>query len=320
MTYRIVERPVRFGAHRHQWTVTVSACMALVACWGCATWAARGFPGRLASMEKISNAKLDADFKPTDGMEVSIQDRTYLTHIGSGDRKVAFAGDSLLFHYGPRAQQLADEGHLTASVYFISAGSCAPVPGIIRYDDFAHCANLPGMLTDLVRREKVQSIVLGAAWTGYRGEGMFIKRNGGLLPLKSNEGKDAFFANLEDFIRSLEGYGAKVYLVLGSPISGRFDPKSMVTRSAFGLQVVRDADKGVPTAELRSPYASTDAQLREIAQRTGATPLDVVPDICSEGDSCLPLFDGGEPKFSDGMHLRPIFVRRHLHFLDFLMR
>jgi len=37
-------------------------------------------------------------------------DESALVALGRGARKVAFGGDSVLFHFGSRAQQLADEG------------------------------------------------------------------------------------------------------------------------------------------------------------------------------------------------------------------
>jgi hypothetical protein len=194
------------------------------------------------------------------------------------------------------------------------------VPGIVRHDYFAHCSNLPGLLADLVRRENVQSVVLGASWLGYRADVMFIEREGSRLALNTKEGQDAFFSNLEDYIRTLHGYGAKVYLVLGSPIHSRFDPSTMVTRNPIGIYVLPGAGKTVSVAELRAANASADVELRKVAQDTGAVLLDPVPDICGQADDCAPLFEDGEPKFSDGMHLRPAFVRQHLLFLDFLLK
>ena len=111
-----------------------------------------------------------------------------MAHLGHGERKVALSGDSLLFHYGPRVQQLADEGQLAANTYFVTGPRCPPVPGVIQRDKFARCANLPGILVDLVRREKVQSVVLGAAWAGYSDEGMLIEREGRRVALKHKGG------------------------------------------------------------------------------------------------------------------------------------
>src|SRR5205814_1205420 len=113
-------------------------------------------------------------------------------------------GDSQLFHYGPRVQQLADQGQLAANTYFVTGPRCAPVPGVIRWDKFSRCADLPGMLIDLVRRERVQSVVLGAAWADYSEEGTLIDRAGGRVPSNTREGIDAFYANLEDYVRLLK--------------------------------------------------------------------------------------------------------------------
>ena len=113
-------------------------------------------------------------------------------------------------------------------------------------------ANLPGILVDLVQREKVQSVVLGAAWSGYSNEGMLIEREGRRLPLNTKEGMDAFYANLEDYVRLLQGQGAKVYLVLGVPFHDRFNPSEMVTRSLTGFRIAPDVEKAVPTAGLQA--------------------------------------------------------------------
>ena len=209
-TYRFIECPVRFGAHRPRRTQIVAVSVAVLGACGLAAWTKSGFPERFPPLpgidvRKISDAKRDADFKPTKGMEVSNHDWTLVAHLGHGERKVAFSGDSVLFHYGPRVQQLADEGQLAANTYFVTGPRCPPVPEVIQQDKFARCRNLPGKLIDLVRREMVQSVVLGAAWSDYSAEGMLIEREGRRLPLKTKEGTDAFYANLEDYVRLLQG-------------------------------------------------------------------------------------------------------------------
>jgi peptidoglycan/LPS O-acetylase OafA/YrhL len=328
-TYRFIEYPVRFGARRNRRTQIVAACMMVLGACGLAVWAKSGFPERFPPLpgidiRKIGDAKRDADFKATKGMKVLEHNWTLVTHLGNGDRKVAFSGDSMLFHYGPRVQQLADEGQLAANTYFVTGPRCPPVPGVIQRDKFAGCANLPSILVDLVQREKVQSVVLGAAWRGYSAEGigesMVIEREVRRMPLNTKEGMDAFYANLEDYIRLLQGQGAKVYLVLGVPGHHRFDPGAMVTRSLTGFQIAPDLEKAVSIAELQAAHATVDAKLRAVGEHTGATLLDPLPDICGSGNGCLPFFGASEPKFSDGMHLRPVFVQKHLRFLDHLLK
>jgi peptidoglycan/LPS O-acetylase OafA/YrhL len=316
VTYRFIECPVRFGTHRHRRTQIVAVCVAAVGACGLVVWAKSGFP----ALPGIDDAKLDADFKPTGGMEVSNHGWTLVAHLGRGERKVALSGDSVLFHYGPRVQQLADEGQLAANTYFVTGPRCPPVPRVIQQDKFASCGNLPGQLIDLVRREKVQSVVLGAGWSGYSAEGMLIEREGRRLPLNTEEGTEALYANLEDYVRLLQRQGAKVYLVLGVPTHRRFDPSEMVTRSPIGFRIAPDVQDAVPIGELRAALAIADAKLRTVAEHTGAALLDPLPDICGGGESCSPFFEAGEPKFSDRVHLRPAFVQQNLRLLDPLLK
>src|SRR6478736_853600 len=75
-TYRFIEYPVRFGAHRHRRTQIVAACMVALGTCGLAVWTKGGFPERFpplpgVDIRKIGEAKLDADFKSTKGMDVS---------------------------------------------------------------------------------------------------------------------------------------------------------------------------------------------------------------------------------------------------------
>jgi SGNH domain-containing protein len=325
-TYRFIEYPVRFGVHRHRRTQIVIACMVALGAAGLATWTLHGFPSRFPTlpgldMRKISEARNDPVFQPTRGMDVLNHDTTLVAHLGQGDRKLALSGDSVLFQFGPRVQELADQGQLHANVYFVIGGSCAPLPGMIQQGDFAHCANMPGILLDLVHREEIKTVVLGASWAGYGGDTMRIEREGKRMSLTDPEGRDTFYANLEDYVRLLRGWGADVYLVLGVPADlFRFDPNHMIARGLTGFNVSPGVDQDVPVAELRAAYAKTDRRLRGIAQNTGAILLDAFPDVCGSNDGCSPFFGAAEPKYVDGLHLRPAFVRAHVHFLDFLLR
>jgi peptidoglycan/LPS O-acetylase OafA/YrhL len=322
-TYRFIEYPVRFGIHRHRRTQITAACVAALGACGLAMWTKSGFPERFPALpginiRKIVEAKFDGAFRPTKGMQVLNKEGIVVAQLGHGERKVALSGDSLLFQYGPRGQQLADDGQLAANTYFLVGAKCPPVPGVIQQERFAVCANLPGILVDLVRRENVQSVVLGAGWAGYSERGMLIEREGRRLSLNTKDGMDAFYANLEDYVRLLQAQGAKVYLVLATPTHHRFDPGQMVMRSMIGFRVAPNVEEAIPIAEFS--YATVvNAKLRAVGERTGATLLDPFPDICGVADGCLPFFGAAEPKYSDFTHLRPIFVRKHLHFLDFLL-
>jgi SGNH domain (fused to AT3 domains) len=155
---------------------------------------------------------------------------------------------------------------------------------------------------------------------GYVDTELQVERGGMRLPLNTTEGKAAFFANLRDYVRVLQSEGARVYLVLGGPIDlVRFNPGKMVTRG-LSVRISPDVEEPVAVTELRAVNSFVDAQLRIVAEQTGATLLDSFVDVCGNGDGCSPFFGAGEPKFADGMHLRPVFVRQHVRFLDVLLK
>ncbi|MGY4357706.1 peptidoglycan/LPS O-acetylase OafA/YrhL [Bradyrhizobium sp. i1.3.6] len=323
-TYRFIEQPVRLNSNRFRYTAIAAACVAVLGASGLMVSIIGGVPQRFQAsldLEKMNAATLDETYAPTKGMNVLEFDRrrnSVVAQIGQGDRKVALAGNSTMFHYGPRLQQLEDQGQLAVSAYFVTGPACPLVPGVTARDEFADCGVVVNRLSELVRREKVQAVVISPHY--WPRKHAFIERAGTSIPLEGgDEGRRAFYANLEDFVRELKR-NATVYLVLGAPQSPTaLNPQRMVTRSVTGIRVDPNAQSSVPITDLRAPFAQHDADLRTVAERTGAKLLDVFPDVCGNGEMCSPFFGAREPIFSDGVHLRPVFVREHLHFLDFLL-
>jgi hypothetical protein len=88
----------------------------------------------------------------------------------------------------------------------------------------------------------------------------------------------------------------------------------MVHLSFIGFTISPTISAEVPVAELKAE--SVSQRLAAIAQATGAHTLDALPDICGTGSVCSAFFGDDEPKFSDTLHLRPMFVRSHITFLD----
>jgi hypothetical protein len=262
-------------------------------------------------------ARSDADFKATSGMVVKDYGAVWVTQLGDPQmQKVVLSGDSVLFHYGPRVQELADNGRLKSDVFFVTGPSCPPVPEVVQRDKFERCGELVGILADLIRREGVKTVVLGASWNGYGGK--MVERNGEVFSISQPEGTDAFYANLQDYVTRLQALGAKVYLVLPAPHHRRFDPAEMVTRNIFGFHIAPDVNSPVETSALRAADGDAISKLREVSKLTGATLLDPFPDVCG-AEYCSPFFDDGKPKFSDGMHLRPVFVRKQIQIFDNLL-
>jgi len=140
---------------------------------------------------------------------------------------------------------------LRANTYFVVGASCPPVPNVVQQGKNAKCIDLPGILIDVVRRERVQSVVLGGFWYGY-GYSQSVERI------------DAFYADLENYVRVLQSLGAKVYLVLPVPNHPHFNPAEMVKRGITGFQIAPDVNEPVPINSLQAAVATAIDKLRNI--------------------------------------------------------
>jgi peptidoglycan/LPS O-acetylase OafA/YrhL len=319
-TYRFVERPIRYGSAARRNALTLLAGVLTVSCAGIAAYSSGGFPARLGSLPDLTVAKINAAvddgiFRPTRSMAVRKVDGITVASIGTGAGNVLFTGDSVVFQYGPRVQHLFDQGQLRHGVVFAVGPSCPPVPGIIRTGPFANCNHLQAVASAIVASQHIQTIILGANWGGYGVDYITIKRNNVTHNMASPAGITDFYANLEAAAAAYVATGKTVYLVLAPVSNPEFDPSLMVKRSAFGFAVNLDLRNGVPLSTLIGASALVNVRLTAIARRTGARTLDPLPDVCG-GASCSPFFDHGDPKFADGLHLRPGFVTTHITLFD----
>jgi hypothetical protein len=252
-------------------------------------------------------------------MHVTAIGRLALARIGDFPGAVLFMGDSVVYQYGPRVQRLLDEGRLRKTVYFLVGPSCAPFPGITRRGPIGQCGAMLPAARDLLAKEPVDTVILGEFWAGNAGPDTFVDRAGQRMALVTDQAKDAVYANLRDFVRSLSSPTRRVYLILAAPSDPRFDPRRMIARSITGYRIDPAARTGVPTAELARAAAEIDARLSQIAGLTGAATIDPFPDVCGEMPRCAPFFGPGEPKFADDKHLRPVFVRDAITTFDAIL-
>jgi hypothetical protein len=268
---------------------------------------------------KINAAMGDGVFTPTPGMQVTTQNGITVARIGHGAQTVIMTGDSLMFQYGPRVQQLLAENRLAKTVYFVVGPSCSPIPGITRTGLFGNCAAMPRITAQLVAAHPGAAIVLGEFWAGNDAADTFITRNGKTQPVTSQAARDAVLANLTDAMRALTASGHPVSLILAQPSGGHFDPAHMISRTPLGFRVDPVSVAGTPTAAIAATLAPLNARLAAAASAAGAATLDPLPAICGAGPVCSPFFDDGAPKFADDKHLRPAFMRRHVTLLDGLL-
>jgi peptidoglycan/LPS O-acetylase OafA/YrhL len=321
LTYTLLERPIRFGGASQKKTVALIATMSAVAMLGIGLWQGGGAETRFRDLPNVSVAKINAAvndpvFAPTKDMRSRKSGIVTIAEIGNGPADVLFSGDSLLFQFGPRIQQLYTEGRLPGSVVLIAGPSCPAIPGIIRPGAYAPCKEMPSIIAKTLRERPIGTIVLGGNWGVYAGPGNEVERDGKRVPSGAPPGTDYVWANLEDVVANWVATGHKVFMILPTPANDRFAPGSMLIRFYFSVEVNPAPLAGVPNEQLAAGNQEIVRRLREIATRTGASLLDPMPDICGQGPMCSAFYANGEPKFVDALHLRPEFVAHQIGFLD----
>jgi hypothetical protein len=128
------------------------------------------------------------------------------------------------------------------------------------------------------------------------------------------ERTDSAFARFERDIAELMDSGRRVYLVLSNPVSGAFDPASMLPERLPGLGN-RKMVRAVQLTDSTGDVSRTMSRLRAIAARTGATIIDPVAYLC-KGSTCPTVDERGRPIYVDSHHMRAAFTRERITYLD----
>ncbi len=304
-TERWVERYFRFGAAKPAKTGILISGMAILFLGGGLVSVMHGFPGRMANLpqQDLSNVTAAVDdgiFQPTSAMRVQKLQGITVARIGASGDAVLITGDSVVFQYGPRVQALLASGQLHHQVIFITGPNCIPVPGMAYAPLFAVCTHMPQVTAQLLAAQHVSRIVLGGDWQNFAHE-------------------PDFYVNLLAELSAYRQAGYKVWLILPVPLSQRFDPALMLRRSLTGISIESQNLAGVPLASLRAQNAALTQALIAVAAKAGVQTIDPLPQICGQGPVCSAFFQQDQPKFADDIHMRPIFVRQNIRFLDAIL-
>jgi peptidoglycan/LPS O-acetylase OafA/YrhL len=293
-TYWFVERPIRKEARWSPRVLAVCAVMALLAAAGLAFRARLVLPRLSGSaIEEAVAASSDwnypfgLNFGKTEGFVRS-------TVKGTAPGVVLFVGDSHLEHYWARFDAHARDGR-APEMRFTTNGGCPPLPGLAVARGEV-CRDYLDFALREARDPAVTKVVFGAHWALYLGR----------EPARAKPALD----RLGDEIRDLRRRGKTVFLILASPESEHFDPRSMVSR--------RDGHITAAPASLQEILTNSGPAIdavRATATRAGAVVLDPLPAFCPRG-ICPSVTIDGRPLYRDWSHLRPFTARERATFLD----
>lgn len=318
-TYRFIETPIRRGQIFSRWGFVASAAASLsVALLGIAISneliKARA---TLLGVDRVAVAMNEWDF-PTKAMQRINFEGWSIYKLGNGPKTTLFIGDSNMQQYAPRIDTLLSAGRdPDRSAVFITAGGCPPIPHMVEIDH-AGCAGLIDVATDYAEQNKIDSIVVGAAWWGYLASTSYrLERPGLSGNFKDLAIDNRLFDELESWLGRLKGSGRRLYIVLNIPVGLILGPQAIVHRTWWGGFYL--AYGGVSVADLQRNFGELNRKFFALGSRVGATVIDPLQYLCSNG-LCPSADEQGEPMYKDAAHLRPTYVRAKVTYLDEVLR
>lgn len=301
LTYRLVEKPIRSSHVRSRGLGLVVAVLGVILVMG--AFAARGgFPPRLRGPEVAEVVAATHDWSYPFGANFG-RGGSYETFTvrGGGGPVVLFIGDSHIEQYWARIEYLVRR-HSTPDLRFATNGGCPPLRGVVAREQLARCDSFLDFAVAEASKPEVGTVIFGAAWPVYLG----IETERATTPQALRE----FAATVAGLVHR----GKRVYVLLSSPMSESFSPRTMISR----LDGEVSYPPPLPARLFASRYRIANGALRAAAERAGATVIDPLSWLCP-GGSCPAVTSQKTLIYKDAGHLRPFYVRDHALFLDSIL-
>lgn len=327
LTYQLIEKRLRRPApgsapetNRRQLIGmygAVAACCAL----GLATfYGIVNARSNAHGVDTLLEAQLDWDYPPRSFGKYAVSGPNFFSRTGTAPGYTVFIGDSLMEQYATRMEQLlADTSQQRHSVIFATGPGCPAMPNVFYVAAHTHpaCAEINRHAYLIAQRPDVKKVVIGGDWSrDLASPNRELVYRAGAIERRLDDaaGFDTVMAGLDAQVAALSKT-KQVYLLLNSPKSMEFSPKSMLDGTGW-TQLTRR--QGQLTADIGEFYAKTErirTALTEIAKRHGAKVIDPVPALC-QGTLCPTVAADGRPLFMDFSHMRPYYVREKAAYMD----
>jgi peptidoglycan/LPS O-acetylase OafA/YrhL len=322
LTYHLVERPVQKAPNRRR---AIQGLVAAMACFGVlgVTVKAGMLQERMPSnaVARYMGALNDLGFPDPAMKPLRYKGSLFQQLEGQGRGTTVLIGDSVMEQYAPLvAQGLREARFDRRRVIFATQGGCPPIEGAVRLPRLRYptCTTTVSDAWRLAASSEVDTVVVAASWYGYFADwqkDVQMPVDGALQTFPARPAQQAAYATLQQSIARLRDAGKRVYLILQPPSGNLFDPRSMITGSRFGEMKPRTDMEPFRVARFYRDNAAPRRRLLQIAQETGAIPVDPVDTICKDG-ICPTVNAAGEPIYTDPVHMRPFYVRSVVRYLD----
>lgn len=313
LTYRLVERPFRFGTHGKMKTGALAALMVLSCSLGYYTYQKNGLGFRVKDVEKISKAVGEWGY-PGSLESFKLKERVFYQQRSENENLTLFLGDSNIEQYYVRIDELNKTIPKNVNgALFLTGGGCLPLRGAPHDREHEHCVGVPEAALGLAASKKnITTVVIGALWNAYLGDGKFLIGKYGYGSESYNEA----ILSLSAYIKELIRMGKKVFVMLNIPAGRELDPKYMVQRGfKYYPRFFQIRSGGVSLDMLKQKYGPIQNDLAHLARESGAVVINPLDYLC-DSHFCQSVDVNGEPIYKDLDHLRPSFVRKNADFVD----
>lgn len=331
LTYRFIERPIRFGSKGSAKVKALACSMLILGCFGLmSNFNESLVTTRISKFVNPEVVKALGDFSYPSGLsKVNYKDHN-LYKNSEQEPEVLLFGDSHIEHLAPRVLELTTSGS-AKDITFFTSGGCPPIPLV--FEDFhPDCkTNIERMQSYLKQHPGIKTIVIGACWNCYfisqtaatREEGdtyNYYYKNADLKePFRQGSGKTMALAELGKFIKLLS-HDYSVYFILDNPMDKKFSPTQMLgsksgrKRLVFGDKPELDHFNAV-NFPVDAAQLALNEELKHLASMPGVAVVDLIDRICPNR-VCASLDAMNRPIYKDSQHMRPFFVRETIDQID----
>jgi peptidoglycan/LPS O-acetylase OafA/YrhL len=320
LTYKLIERPIRFGKYRKAKVAVLVVLMATVGYFGYNNFSRDGFPFREFNQKFITyNESIKVPNRAKECFEIPYaykKNGDWFCNLGEINSPIEYFayGDSHALSLIPALEEFAIEGKLR--IQFAGTSGCPSLLGIqsIRGKadiEMYNCKELNERIFNYVKTSGIKSVILANRWTYYTdsisrpAEFNAIARDFSLPIDKSTSTRDLLWA-IKNTVSRYSSIGVKVIFIEDNP-QQIYEPKD-VLRKGRGNE--SDYLKmSVSTDE----HISNQKLVNDALRSSGAKVINLDDILCNE--TICPLVSNSKFLYSDDDHLSvagSIFVSKAL--------
>ena len=308
LTYKLIERPIRFNKHGKVKVTALIALMAVVACAGYTTYMRDGLPFREFNKKLASYSdSIKVPARTSECFEIPYaykKDGDWFCNLGPFEYTAEYFahGDSHALTLIPALEQFAIDNKLR--IQFTGTAGCPSVLGIQSMRGPAsiekyNCRELNERVFNHVKNSGIKSVILANRWTYYTDslsrpeEFNPIARNLGSSVDKISSTKDLIWA-IQNTVSRYSAIGVKVIFIEDNP-QQIHAPKAVLRR---GEGIESQYLKLSVTVE---EHRKNQKLVNEVLRNTTAKVISLDDILCT--DSICPLISNSKFLYSDDDHL-----------------